>query len=43
MKEAVDEIVESLNDKIKMKNITVETMMIGFEPEDEDKVEKEEE
>ena len=42
MKEAVDEIVESLNDKIKMKNITVQTMMIGFGPEDEDKVEKEE-
>ena len=34
IKSAVDEIVDSLNDKIKIKGLTVETIMVGFEPED---------
>ena len=40
IKYAVDEIVDSLNDKIKIKRLSIETIMIGFEPEDEDKHEE---
>ena len=31
MSEAADEIIQCLNDKVNMKNITVQTNFIGFE------------